>query len=74
MGRKRDPSDINQLAYNIVADLTGDQGPQRTASPLRVAAGRKGGTKGGPARKNKLTPPQRSAIAKKAAIARWKKT
>jgi hypothetical protein len=35
--------------------------------------GRRGGLKGGKARAEKLTPEQRSAIAKKAAQARWAK-
>ncbi len=35
--------------------------------------GKSGGFKGGLARAAKLTPEQRSAIAKKAANARWKK-
>jgi hypothetical protein len=35
--------------------------------------GRLGGLKGGKARADKLTPEQRSAIAKKAAEARWAK-
>ena len=34
--------------------------------------GRKGGLKGGKARSEKLTPKERSDIAKKAAQARWK--
>jgi len=34
--------------------------------------GRKGGKASGKARMDKLTPEQRSAIAKKAAAARWK--
>ena len=34
--------------------------------------GRKGGKKSGAARMKKLTPEQRSALAKKAAIARWR--
>ena len=36
--------------------------------------GRIGGLKGGKARMAKLTPAQRSKLAKKAAVARWKKT
>lgn len=40
--------------------------------PAAVALGRKGGLKGGAARAAKLTPEQRSEIAKKAAAARWK--
>jgi hypothetical protein len=39
--------------------------------PAAVALGRKGGLKGGKARADKLTPEQRSRIAKKAADARW---
>jgi hypothetical protein len=38
-----------------------------------VALGRLGGKKGGKARAKKLTPEQRSEIAKKAAKARWAK-
>lgn len=74
MGKTRDPLDINQLAYSIVSDLTGDHGPQPTPTPQRVAAGRKGGMKGGPARAKKLTRAKRSAIARKAAITRWKRS
>ena len=39
--------------------------------PAAVALGRKGGLKGGKARAEKLTPEQRSEIAKRAAAARW---
>lgn len=42
--------------------------------PAAVALGRKGGLKGGKARAAKLTPEQRSEIAKKAAAARWRET
>jgi hypothetical protein len=74
MAGKRDPSDINELAYRIVTDLTGESEGQPNSVPLRSAAGRKGGKKGGPARAQKLTPSERSAIAKKAARARWKQS
>jgi hypothetical protein len=40
--------------------------------PAAVALGRKGGLKGGKARAEKLTPEQRSQIAKRAASARWR--
>lgn len=40
-------------------------------NPAAVALGRLGGKKGGKARAAKLTSAQRSAIAKKAAKARW---
>jgi hypothetical protein len=35
--------------------------------------GKKGGPKGGKSRMEQLTPTQRTALAKKAAAARWKK-
>lgn len=41
--------------------------------PHAVALGRKGGLKGGPARKQALTPEQRSESARKAVLARWAK-
>jgi hypothetical protein len=64
------PRDVNQLAKMIVDLTTGDE----TEKPESVKAqsGRKGGLKGGPARKAALTSEQRSAIAKKAAETRWK--
>jgi hypothetical protein len=40
-------------------------------NPAAVALGRLGGLKGGKARAEKLTPDQRSAIARRAAAARW---
>lgn len=42
-------------------------------NPAAVALGRLGGLKGGTARAQKLTPKRRSAIARKAAGARWSK-
>jgi hypothetical protein len=42
-------------------------------NPAAVALGKLGGAKGGKARAKKLSPEQRSAIAKKAAQARWAK-
>jgi hypothetical protein len=54
------------------ADPTGQTPPVPSAKcPAAVFLGRKGGLKGGPARARKLTPKQRSAIARKAALARW---
>jgi hypothetical protein len=40
-------------------------------NPAAVALGKLGGAKGGKARAEKLTPEQRSEIAKRAARARW---
>jgi hypothetical protein len=42
-------------------------------NPAAVALGRKGGKKGGLARAAKLTPEERSEIARKAVRARWDK-
>ena len=42
-------------------------------NPNAVALGRLGGKKGGPARAAKLSKKQLSAIARKAAQARWRK-
>ena len=42
-------------------------------NPAAVALGRLGGKKGGPARAAKLTPDERSEIARTAALARWRK-
>lgn len=45
----------------------------REKDPAAVSLGRRGGLKGGKARAAKLTPEQRSEIAKKAAETRWSK-
>ncbi|MCC7018671.1 MAG: hypothetical protein IT332_02880 [Ardenticatenales bacterium] len=43
-------------------------------NPAAVALGKLGGKKGGPARMAKLTPEERSALAKKAAAKRWERS
>jgi len=69
--RKR-PTDLNRLAASIVDEATGNApDPDAGKNPAAVALGRLGGAKGGKARAAKLTPEQRSEIAKKAARARW---
>jgi hypothetical protein len=75
--RSRMPRDPNQLAKMIADMAWGEaeaepepQGPAK--NPNAVALGKLGGAKGGKARAAKLSPEQRSAIAKKAAAARWK--
>ena len=45
---------------------------KRDKNPAAVALGRLGGLKGGEARARKLSPTERKAIARKAALARWK--
>lgn len=67
--------DLNQTAFDIVQRATGEATPDPRTDYQKAAAesGRKGGLKGGLARKKALTPDQRSKIAKKAAKARWSK-
>ncbi len=54
-------------------DGTPLEDPNAGKNPAAVALGKLGGAKGGKARAKKLTSKQRSAIAKKAAKARWNK-
>ena len=63
------PRDTNQLAKMIV-DLTTGEETEPEMSP-KARAGQLGGLKGGKARADKLSPEERSAIAKKAAEKRW---
>jgi hypothetical protein len=71
--RKKRPADLNRLAASIVADATSEEpeDPYDGKDRAAVELGRKGGLKGGRARAEKLTPEQRSEIARKAAAARW---
>lgn len=75
---KKRPRDFNSLAHQIVAELTGTAEPtpeEEPKDPIRVAAaelGRRGGLKGGKARAAKLSPEERSEIARKAAATRWR--
>lgn len=77
------PRDFNERAFQIIQEATG-QAPkyepgqeQKPADPSKnphaVALGRLGGLKGGVARAAALGPRKRSAIAAKAAKARWGK-
>ncbi len=79
------PADVNQRGKAIVDFLTGSDDAVPDGKPLEatkkpdkdpaaVSLGRRGGLKGGKARAESLTPEQRSEIAKKAAMKRWKKT
>jgi hypothetical protein len=72
------PRDTNSMAAAIVAQATdpddhGDD-PYEGKNPAAVELGRLGGQRGGKARAEKLTAEERSAIAKKAAAARWAKS
>jgi hypothetical protein len=75
---KTRPRDPNQLAYRIMLESTGQapvtEAPEmKPKNPAAVALGRLGGLKGGAARAAALGPKKRSAIAAKAAKARWGK-
>ena len=67
--------DLNQLAFRIVQEATGQRpktpDPDAGKDPEAVARGLKGGAEGGIARAANLSPKKRTAIAKKAAAARW---
>jgi hypothetical protein len=70
------PTDVNELAKQIVGEATGKAPPVDPAAgkdPAAVALGRTGGLKGGKARAAKLTPEERAESARKAAQARWAK-
>lgn len=64
--------DINQLAAEILKATT-ENTPKTAKNPHAAALGKLGGLKGGKARAAKLSPRQRTKIARKAAKARWKK-
>lgn len=69
---------MNQLAKRIVDLSVGEEtedpiAPEPEKNPNAVALGRLGGLRGGKARADRLTPPQRSAIARVAARSRWDK-
>jgi hypothetical protein len=71
--------DFWQIAKSVVEKAIGEQmdgspleDPDAGKNPAAVALGKLGGAKGGQARAKKLSPKERSRIAKKAATARWK--
>ncbi len=71
------PRDLNQLAKLMVDIATGEQSDTVLTPDGRNAAavilGRRGGLKGGQARAERLSPVERSDIARAAATARWKR-
>jgi hypothetical protein len=77
--RSRKPRlpDPNEMAFGVLQAITGELPPDPpidpNKNPAAVALGRLGGAKGGKARAAKMTAKQRSASAKKAAAARWRK-
>lgn len=79
MNKKKRPSDVNVLAYQIVQETTQEKPkesspePTKKKNPAAVALGRLGGLKGGKARAEKLSPKKRKQIASFAAKTRWSK-
>ncbi|MEI9865186.1 MAG: hypothetical protein WDN00_11685 [Limisphaerales bacterium] len=69
---KRSSKDLNQTAFNIVQQSTGQIAPAPEKNPAAVALGRLGGLKGGKARAASMTANRRKEIAIKAAKSRWK--
>jgi hypothetical protein len=70
------PRDPNQNAKAVVDFATGQREPDppaRVKDPAAVELGRKGGKVGGKRRAARMTPAERSASARKAALARWAK-
>lgn len=74
-------SDVNQLAYATLLRATGqappppkDPEPFPEKNPAAVALGKLEGAKGGAARAAALSSKRRTAIARKAARARWDKS
>jgi hypothetical protein len=67
------PADENRAAKSVIDAIAKLTGETDGKDPAAVALGRRGGLKGGPARKAAMTPEQRKAAAEKAAAARWGK-
>ena len=69
--------DINQIAANVVASVTGQDNVasaiQPEKNPAAVALGKLGGLKGGKARAAALSKKRRREIAIQAANSRWVK-
>jgi hypothetical protein len=76
MRRRNSDEDFATNALRVVEQSIGGKLAQ-SAEPIKsvraVAAGRRGGLKGGNARAASMTPDRRSQIAKKAASKRWSK-
>jgi hypothetical protein len=63
----------NMNIQELPRETTAETMPPHVKNPAAVSLGRLGGLKGGKARAAKLSAKKRSAIAKKAARARWRK-
>jgi len=74
MKGQQGPEDFAQTAFRVFQEAVGEAPKtETTKNPAAVELGRLGGLKGGNARAAKLTPEQRSEIARRAVQARWSK-
>ena len=74
MPKRSSKKDINETAFSIVAQATGQTvSAKPEKNPAAVALGRLGGLKGGKIRASNLSAKTRKEIARKAALARWAK-
>ena len=75
--QEKRPTDVNQLAHQLVRESTEQGGitppTKAQVSMLMADLGRKGGKIGGKRRLETMTAKERSAVASKAAKARWGK-
>jgi hypothetical protein len=71
--RPRDPNQLGKLVVDIATGEVEDAAENTGKDPAAVALGRKGGLKGGKARAAGMSPEERTALAKRAAAARWAK-
>jgi hypothetical protein len=71
--RKKKEHDFAVTAFRVAQEAVGEDEAESKPDIDYSALGRKGGRKGGKARASKLTPEQRSEIARVAASARWRK-
>jgi len=70
--RPRDPNQLAKLIVDIATGEVEDRVSESKRHPDSVR-GRAGGLKGGLVRAQRLSPPKRASIAKKAAKTRWEK-
>jgi hypothetical protein len=71
MDKKTNPrKDFTQRAFDVFQQAIGEADPEEELTGKKLDS-QKGGLKGGKARAEKLTPKERSEIARKAVQARW---
>lgn len=70
---KRSSKDLNETAFSVMQQATGQAKPEPKPekNPAAVALGRLGGLKGGKARAERLSTKRKKEIAKLAAVSRW---